>query len=224
MSTKIGIISEGPIDNILLPALLERIAADKAGFTWPLDATDVAQHFPLRKRGHGGVLETVRALITALDTQHFDHACFVIVLDRKTEEVRKAIAHLILGRDRFVLGVAIEEIEAWWLGDRPNTFAWTNLRPNTLPEGIQYARDDYKAEEDPRPKKTLDKLTCISDRFDRSYGEGNADMAADFADRFWKRGANLDAIAVQCPRGFGRFQKAMANAFRRAKARSSSRA
>jgi hypothetical protein len=74
MSTKLGIIAEGPIDHVLLPALLSRIATDKALFTWPVNAEDIAEVFPIRKRGHGGVLETVRAMVKALDSQHFDHA------------------------------------------------------------------------------------------------------------------------------------------------------
>ena len=218
MSTKIGIFCEGAIDYALLPALLERIARDGAGFRWPVDASDVADLFPIRKRGHGGVLETVRALVKALNTQHFGHACFVILLDRRTAAVQREIARLIQGKPRFVLGIAIEEIEAWWLGDRTNTFAWTRLKPADLPEGCRYAQAKYKAEGDPSPKRTLDRLTRLSGRFDRFYGEGNLDMAEDFAEAFWRKFAKLNEIATQCPKGFGRFQRRMVNAFHRAKA------
>src|SRR3954452_22563589 len=88
MSTKVGIIAEGPIDNALLPALLSRIAEEQAHFTWPLTADDVGTVFPLRKRGHGGVLDTVRKLVKALEQEPFDHACFVILLDRRTRSVQ----------------------------------------------------------------------------------------------------------------------------------------
>src|ERR1051325_1200404 len=115
MSTKIGIIAEGPIDHALLPALLERIATDRAGFTWPLTSDDLAEVFPIRKRGHGGVLGTVEAMVKALNTKYFDHACFVILLDRRTSAVQQEVRKLIAGKERFVLGIAIEEIEAWWL-------------------------------------------------------------------------------------------------------------
>jgi len=104
VSTKIGIIAEGPIGHALLPPLLSRIAADKAQFTWPVNAEDVAEIFPIRKRGHGGVLETVRAMVKALDTQYFDHACFVILLDRRTHAVQDAVEKLIRGKERFILG------------------------------------------------------------------------------------------------------------------------
>lgn len=216
MSTKIGVIAEGPVDHILLPALLERIAQDRAQFRWPLDADDVAEVLLIRKRGHGGVLETVRKLVTALNTQYFDHSLFVILLDRRTEAVQRRIRRLIRGKDRFVLGVAIEEIEAWWLGDRTNTLAWTTLR-DSLPSACRYAASDYHAESDRRPKTTLDELTRLSDRFDRYYGDGNTDLATDFAEDYWRQSARLDEIAVQCPHGFGGFQRDMTNAFRQVK-------
>ena len=220
MSIKIGIICEGPIDFALLPALLERISRERAAFTWPLDPDDVAQHFGLRKRGHGGVLKALQALVKALESEHFDHACFVILLDRRTAAVQREVAKLIQGKPRFVLGVAIEEIEAWWLADRTNTLAWNGLIEADLPNDCDYARSNYKAERDPSPKRTLDGLTRLSDRFDRGYGEGNLDMAEEFARDFWREFARLEEIASQCPRGFARFQRKMVNALRRAKASS----
>ena len=219
LSTKIGIICEGAIDYALLPALLERIARDRAWFTWPLAPDDVAARFPIRKRGHGGVLDTIRRLVDALGTEHFDHACFVILLDRRTEPVQRKVLKLIRGKSRFVLGVAIEEIEAWWLGDRTSTLAWTELVPTGLPGDSPYALPSYRAEKDPHPKRTLSELTKLSNRFDRAYGEGNLDMAIEFAEDYWRRTANLDEIALQCPRGYGQFERRMRDAFRRAKAR-----
>jgi hypothetical protein len=216
VSTKIGIIAEGPIDHALLPPLLERIATDRAQFRWPLTAEDVAQVFPIRKRGHGGVLETVRSLVKALDASQFDHACFIILLDRRTRAVQEEVLKLIRGKDRFVLGIAGEEIEAWWLGDRTNTLAWSGLR-NALPPDCCYAGARYQAEKDDNPKNTLDELTRLSERFDRYYGEGNLDLAVEFAEDYWRPGARLDEIATQCPEGFGRFQQQMTNCFRRVK-------
>ena len=218
MSTKIGIISEGPIDHALLPALLSRIAHDKAQFRWPLDATDVAELFPIRKRGHGGVLDTVRRLVRALDSKVYDHACFVIILDRRTRAVQEKVRELISRHPRFVLGIAIEEIEAWWLGDRTNTFAWTGLSEDRLPSSCKYGKGAYQAEKDKYPKNTLDQLTRLSGQFDAVYGDGHSGLARDFADRYWAGFAKLDEIASQCPKGYGRFEKVMVNAFRRAKA------
>lgn len=216
MSTKIGVIAEGPIDHLLLPALLSRIAAEKADFTWPLHSEDAADLFAIRKRGHGGVLETVRRLVKVLDTAYFEHACFVILLDRRTKGVQDRIRKLIQGRDRFVLGIAIEEIEAWWLGDRRNTLAWANFDGTPLPS-CRYAVQDYHAESDDRPKLTLDELTRLSERFDRCYGEGNVDLAREFAEDYWRSNAQLDQMAGQCPRGFGVFQSEVSACFRRIK-------
>lgn len=219
MSTKIGIIAEGPIDHVLLPALLTRVAQERASFRWPLDAEDVAEIFAIRKRGHGGVLKTVQRLVKALDTQHFDHACFVILLDRRTRHVQNRVRRLIQGRERFVLGVAIEEIEAWWLGDRTNTLAWSALT-NVLPTDCRYAIADYHAEADSDPKQTLDELTRCSERFDRFYGDGNLDLAREFAEDYWRSYAHLNEIEGQCPRSFAPFQQEMTTQFQRCRGRS----
>ncbi len=75
MSTKIGIITEGQIDDILLPVLLERIARDRAEFSWPTMPDDLGRVIPIRKRGHGGVLEAIRSLVKFLDENPpTDHA------------------------------------------------------------------------------------------------------------------------------------------------------
>lgn len=213
VSTKIGIIAEGPIDHVLLRALLSRIAEELACFTWPLDPGDIAEVFRIRKRGHGGVLRTVRALVKALNTEYFSHACFVILLDRRTRRVQAEVRRLIRGKDRFVLGVAIEEIEAWWLADRTNTLRWCRLE-GKLPCTCRYAAQGYQAEQDDNPKKTLDELTACSDQFDRCYGSGNLDLASDFAERFWRSHAALREIATQCPKGYVPFQQQVVDRFR----------
>lgn len=214
MSTKIGLIAEGSIDHVLLPVLLSRIATDKVGIAWPLRTDDVADFFPLRKRGHGGVLESVRKLIRVLDQSHlYNHHCFVILLDQKTKMVQDKVCRLLSGKGRFIMGIAIKEIEAWWLGDRTNTLAWSGFQMG-LPRESRYGANGYTAEKDDDPKRTLDELTNLSNNFDRCYGEGNLDLAREFAEGFWRANARLDEIAVQCPQGFKPFQQAMVNAFR----------
>jgi hypothetical protein len=215
VSTKVGIIAEGPIDYHLIPALLERIARDRAGYDWPVRPDDLTDIFPIRKRGHGGVLDLVRRLVEALSQTVYDHAFFVILLDRRTRPVQEQVRQLISGQDRFVLGVAIEEIEAWWLGDRRNTLAWAHLAP-APPAHCRYAAADYHAESDPAPKVTLDESTRESERFDRFYGEGNVDMAEEFAEDYWKDHARLDDIRAQCALGYGPFEDATTQRFRRA--------
>jgi hypothetical protein len=215
MSTKIGIIAEGLIDHTLLPVLLERIAQDRANYDWPIAPEDVAELFPIRKRGHGGVLETVRNLVSALSNEVYDHAFFVILLDRRTRAVQKEVRKLLSKHRGFVLGIAIEEIEAWWLADRTNTLAWAALREG-LPNDCRYAALGYCSEKDQDPKKTLHELTSRSDRFDRTYGEGNVDMAREFAEEHWRRSARLGELRVQCPRGYKPFEQLMTQEFRSA--------
>jgi hypothetical protein len=217
VSTKIGVITEGAIDHVLLRPLLSRIAEERSQFKWPLQTDGVPEHFPLRKRGHGGVLKAVQQLVKALDTEHFDHACFVILLDRRTQAVQDKVRELIRGRPRFVLGIAIEEIEAWWLGDRTSTLSWSRFTSG-LPPDSRYAARGYRAEQDDAPKRTLDELTRRSDRFDCVYGDGNLDLATEFAEDYWQSNAHLDEIASQCPHGFRSFDRDMTNEFRRAKA------
>jgi hypothetical protein len=213
MSTKIGVIAEGPIDHALLPPLLERIARVRAGYHWPVRPDDLAEIFPIRKRGHGGVLDTVRRLVAALSTEVFDHAFFVIVLDRRTRPAQEEIRNLISGHGRFVLGIAIEEIEAWWLGDRGNTLAWAGLT-KSLPPHCRYAVADYRAEGDDEPKKTLDELTRESERFDRYYGEGSIELATEFAEDYWREFAHLDEIRAQCRVGYRPFERDVTQRFR----------
>jgi hypothetical protein len=215
--TKIGVIAEGNIDRVLLEALLTRIAEDRADFTWPVEPDDMVQRFFVRKSGHGAVLKTVRALARGLRERCFDHALFVILLDHKPRQVQRLIKKEVGDlRDRFVIGLAIREIEAWWLGDRGNTLAWSDLS-SSLPPSARYARKGYRAEKDAAPKRTLDELTRLSPHFDRAYGQGNLDQAIDFVDRFWRTGARLDDIARECPKGFGAFQTQLTDGLKRAK-------
>jgi hypothetical protein len=224
MSTKIGIISEGPIDHVLLPPLLSQLASRDAGYEWPVETGDVAEPLQIRKRGHGGVLEKVRALVKFLTRDSLGYAFFVIVLDRRTKHVQDEIRKLVAGKDGFIIGIAIEEIEAWWLGDRTNTLAWSGFTHGTLPV-CRYnvcnpkGQVVYAAEKDPEPKKTLDELTQHSTKLDFRYGEGNTELASQFAEDHWKPNARLDEISVQCPNGFGEFRKLARQAFQASRQR-----
>jgi hypothetical protein len=219
-ATRIGVIAEGAVDHALLPALLERIARGRAAFQWPVLPDDATSRFAIRKRGHGGVLDAVKRIVAVLDrSPEFEgYSFFTIILDRRTAHVQAKVRKLVKERGRFIMGVAIEEIEAWWLGDRKSTLGWSGFR-GKLPRSTRYAEKGYKAEKDAAPKKTLDELTDISPALDRRYGDGNTGLALDFAN-VWKDTARLGDIEGQCPKGFRPFCKAATNAFRRAKARS----
>ncbi len=215
-ATRIGIISEGRIDQLLVGALIECIARERAKFTWPLMPNDAAEIFPVRKRGHGAVFETVERLVKALEGSLYDqYAFFVIVLDNRATAAQRRIRRLIRGQTRFVFGIAIQEIEAWWLGDRVNTLEWFGLTA-VVPKAARYWGRRYTAEKDPSPKRTLDELTQLSPAVDRRYGQGNAQLAQEFAD-VWKHTARLEGVEFQCPRGFRPFCQDATDALKRAK-------
>ena len=217
-STRVGVIAEGPIDHALLSPLLQRIAHDRAEYAWPVSGDDVGPMIRMRKRGAGGVLEAVRTLVKALRglQQFSSQAFFVIVLDRRTHAEQRQIGKLVRGDHRFVMGVAIEEIEAWWLGDRSATLGWLRLAEGDV-HALSYGKERYKAERDRDPKGTLDELTRASGAVESVYGRnGNLSLAREFAET-WSDAADLDAIEQQCPRGFRPFATKTSAAFRRAR-------
>jgi hypothetical protein len=97
VSTRIGIIAEGPIDHCLLPPLLGRIARERADYGWPVTSDDVAEIFSIRKRGHGGVLETVRRLVKVLDAIHDQRDFCVILFDLPPQVGNRLLAFLDFG-------------------------------------------------------------------------------------------------------------------------------
>jgi len=219
VSAKVGIIVEGSIDEILVPPLLERIARDRAGFTWPTIPDDLADIIPIRKRGHGGVLDAVRRLVRCLsDIPLTEYAFFIILLDSPPAAVHRRLRRLTQGKPRFVLGIAIREIEAWWLADRRNTLAW--LRLDEEPRGkARYWAASYKPENDHHPKRTLDELTVLAPELDQHYGHGNTELAREFAEDYWRGSAELDAMERSCPRGFRPFCRDTTEALRAERAR-----
>jgi len=215
MASKIGVIVEGAIDYALVSALLERIAYDRASYDWPVHPDECADIIQIRKRGQGGVLEKVRALIGVLRNVVPDYDFFVVVLDQKTSSVQQKLRKMF-PRQGFVFGIAIKEIEAWWLGDRLSTLGWLGLDADSI-RHVRYSAKRYKAERDDNPKLTLDELTCLSDNLDFCYGDGNLRLAREFSET-WKNSARLDDIEQQCPRGFGKFARKTASEFVRVKA------
>ena len=214
MSTRIGIIAEGPIDHVLLPPLISTVASEVVGAKWPVLPGDVSELIPIRKTGHGGVLEKLRALTEFLKVNPLGYALFVIVLDRKTSAVQAEVRRLVHGDSRFVIGIAIEEIEAWWLADRHSTLAWIGHTGGTLPKCRYGDASKYAAEKDRDPKRTLNELTELSPRLDSRYGQGNVALAENFVDRHWSVGVRRAEIASQCHQGYGRFERDLSNALR----------
>ena len=216
MSFPIAFIGEGRIDKELVGALLSRIAEERCGFTWPVDVHEEFPELRIRKTGHGGVHEKVSRLVKLLNagTQTQYHLC-VIVLDRRTRPAQRRVRQSISGKPVFILGIAIEEIEAWWLADRQNVLQWLCLEDDDIAE-LGYGDSAYNAERDNSPKATLDELTRLSQECDRHYASGNLDLAMDFTES-WKEFANLAIIEHECARGFAPFSSALQEALARAR-------
>jgi hypothetical protein len=217
MSTRVGIIAEGPIDLALLPPILRQVARERAGVTWPVQVTDAFEWLQMRPRGQGGVWMAIRRIVRVLQKDpNLPYSFIVILLDRRTQKIQQKVRKLISGKDRFILAVAREEIEAWWLGDRTNTLGWLGFAQS--PAGTRYANSGYLAERDDHPKRTLHELTEKSARVDRVYGEGNLDLAREFAG-LWDGRIRLKEIETQCPAQFPPFCGETAQAFRRTRSR-----
>jgi hypothetical protein len=196
----------------LLPPLVRQVAHERADVRWPVAVDSAFEWLQMRPRGHGGVWMAVKRIVKVLSaSSDLPFAFVIILLDRRTERIQRKIRKLIAGNDRFLLATAKEEIEAWWLGDRTNTLSWLGFR--TPPAGSRYAAAGYPAERDLHPKRTLHELTERSNRVDRAYGEGNLDLARDFAE-LWETRVRLGEIETQCPAQFPPFCDATAGAFK----------
>jgi hypothetical protein len=214
MSTRVGVLSEGPIDQTIIAPLLRAVARERAHLQWPIRPEDAAEILRMRPRGHGGVWQAVKRLVKVLDQTSSPYAFVVILLDHRTARIQEKVRKLIAGRGRFVLAVAKEEVEAWWIGDRVNTLAWLGF--TAAPPDARYAVHGYIAERDANPKLTLHELTERSARVERVYGEGNLDLARDFVE-LWEGRVRLDGIQSQCPERFPLFCQAATQAFQTVK-------
>jgi hypothetical protein len=212
---RIGLLCEGDIDLALIPALIQRIAYDQVGIRWPVRPDDVVERVGVRRGGFGQVQKAVERLCGLLGQSPFDqYDFFLIVLDQKTRKSQSAIKKCIKGISRrFVIGIAIMEIEAWWLADRRNTLEWLGLAHEPAPTHTYWAKA-YRAEKDRNPKQTLDDLTKLSPTLRSTYGDGNTQLALEFSD-LWNSRAELGQIRTQCPRGFAPFCQATTAALKR---------
>jgi hypothetical protein len=209
----IAVLCEGSIDLELLSALIGRIARTRAGIMWPVRVLDAVE-VRYRKGGHGQIVRALKHLRDCMNEEPWsDCGVFVVVIDERSGPARARIRRLIRGNGKFVFGIAIREIEAWWLADRKNTLEWLRLSEDSI-GGLRYATIGYRSERDDAPKRTLNELTGQSDKLETTYGEGNTELAREFAS-IWNGNADLDQIELQCHRGFRPFCREAAETLRR---------
>lgn len=215
---RIGLLCEGLIDLQLVPPLLQTIARTRADVRWPIQHFNAVEQIGIRTGSFGQIPKAVRKLVHLINLPPWSECeFFVILLDHRTRTTQKEIRRLIRGHSKFVVGIAIREIEAWWLGDRANTLGWLRLAEHSL-AGLRYGRAGYRAESDDAPKRTLDELTIHSSDCLAQYGKGNLQLAIDFAN-VWRNSADLNQIEAQCPIGFRPFCRDSLNEFRAARRR-----
>lgn len=191
---RVGLLTEGGIDEALLPPLLGQSAATipalrNLAIDW--------KAFPFAPNGYGEIPKNLKMLVKLHSRQseweRIGCDLFVVVHDsRKTDQVQGEIRAVLARSTTFpiVYGLAIQEVEAWVLGDIDNVNRYVfKIHPMpSLP---------FAPERDRDPKKTLTDLFVSRTReleFDR-WNVECARLAAPF----------LRASQVQrkCPRGFG---------------------
>jgi len=208
-------ITEGAHDEPL-HALITRVGSDRADLSWPIRPEDLAQYMTRPKRGHGRVLHALRCLAAyaqGLKTrrQEFkglpDFEFLVATLDNRAPE--KAECRTLAGQLDGVLGIAIEEFEAWILSDRQSILSFLSVPQGAFDSCV--GSIPYRPERDQNPKATLD---CLCEGSDWGVG-WDAVIASQFAEE-WARCADIDALETNSPRGFKPFSKALAVRMRRA--------
>ncbi len=190
---KIGLLVEGAIDETILQPIITETLGGKGANRPPAFAV-----FPFPPKGFGEIPKNLRILVRLYgDPQERDRlGCdlFVVVHDgRKTGTVQKEIRSILREARDFpaVYGLAIQETEAWILGDieNVNRNVFRIHPPPRLP---------HSPERDSDPKKTLTDL-FIKPSKDIEYDCWNQECARLVAPHL--RPAQ---VARHCPKGFGK--------------------
>ncbi|MBI5883361.1 MAG: hypothetical protein HZB91_09695 [Elusimicrobia bacterium] len=201
---RIGLLSEGGVDEALLPSLLAQLAGEvpgigKAEIDW--------RAFPFEPNGYGEIPKTLELLtkLYSIPSEWERLGCdlFVVVHDsRKTEEVQKDIKNILGAARDFpaVYGLAIQEVEAWVLGDIEN------VNKNVF-KIYPLPKLPTAPERDKDPKKTLTDLFVKRSK-EIEFDRWNAECARKVAEF-----VRASQVRRKCPRGFG----AMVQSFRRAR-------
>jgi hypothetical protein len=203
---RIGLLIEGGIDEEILPSLVDQLMS-----VLPEHRRRGLDYYPVPfpPRGYGEIPKNLKMLVKlyedANERQRIGCDLFVVVLDsRKTEEVQREIKDVLRGAHEFpaVYGVAIQETEAWVLGDigNVNTHVFKVDPEPRLPKA---------PEKDPDPKKTLvDLFVRVSPVLE--YDAWNTECARAVAPHLRK-----DTVARRCPKGFGKFASGLERTIRR---------
>lgn len=196
---RIALLSEGGTDEALLPSLMEQLAGKVPG----IGKTKIDwKAFPFAPNGYGEIPKTLRMLakLHSIPSEWERIGCdlFVVVHDsRKTQEVQKEIKSILRTTRGFpaVYGLAIQEVEAWVLGDieNVNRCLFKIEPPPRLP---------HPPERDKDPKKTLTDL-FVKKSTEIEFDRWNVDCARAVAPFL-----RASQVLRHCPSGFGGLDRA----------------
>jgi hypothetical protein len=195
---RIGLLSEGRIDEELLPPLLKQLID-------PLPIMRQRKHvffeFPAPANGFGEIPKNLKMLLKLrndeLEWGRIGCDLFVIVHDsRRTESVQREIRNILQSANGFpaVYGLAVQEIEAWVLGDIENVNRHI-FKINPCP------RLPCAPEDDPDPKRTLNNV-FITQSDSIEFDRWNAECARQVAPCL-----RADQVKSRCQRGFGKLAR-----------------
>lgn len=203
---RIGLLIEGGIDEALLPSLMEQLMS-----VLPEHRRRGLGYYPVPfpPNGYGEIPKNLKMLVKlykdADERRRIGCDLFVVILDsRKTNEVQRQIKNILQGAPEFpaVYGVAIQETEAWVLGDigNVNKHVFKVVPEPQLPKA---------SEKDSDPKKTLvDLFVRVSQVLE--YDAWNTECARAVAPHLRK-----DTVVTRCPKGFGKFAAGFEQTIRR---------
>jgi len=204
---RVGLIVEGEIDEEIIPPLLEQLHHDAA----PLFNRQLEFHpMPYQPNGAGEVPKTLKFLVhlhanSPSEWQRLGCDAIVAVIDsRKTDTVHREIRGILRGAVGFpaVYGLAVQEAEAWVLGDIENVNRQV-FKITPMP------RLTVKPERDSDPKKTLSDM-FVAKSTAIEYDCWNRECARQVAGHLRHR-----QVATNCPKGFGKLASAFTQATRR---------
>ena len=200
---RVGLLVEGGIDEEILPPLVEQLLV-----VIPEHKRRGIDYFyvPFPLNGYGELPKNLKTLVRLyldererhlIECKHYICDLYIIVLDsRKTDNVQKEIKKILQDAPDFpsVYGLAIQETEAWILGDIDHVNRKL-LHIHPAP------RLEKAPERDPDPKKTLtDIYIRPSNAIEYDcWNKACAQLVAPYL--------RQEQIAVRCRIGFGNFAK-----------------
>lgn len=203
--SKIGLLIEGGIDEEIVKPLVKKIVKD---ILQDRDAEPLFFIIPFPPNGYGEIPRNLEMLVRQYqdggERARIGCDLFLIIHDsRKTGDIQRSIRRILRAAHDFpaVYGLAVQEIEAWVLGDieAANERVFRVFPRPGLPT---------PPERDPDPKTTLTEL-FVRPSPDLEFDKWNKECARRVAPHL-----RDGQIRFHCPRGFGQLTEDLRGARR----------